>query len=230
MASYLIEASFLDSAYELPKGTARKVWKTLSLLSKNPRHPGVHLENLHGKAEGLQSARVDDQYRIILRPDETLPTLLYIGPHDKAYQFAERLPVSVPLPPGGAYKLDIGYAPVPASVSDSAIKGLLLRTIKYLPLASFLIGRPASLDSVQLGFSQIEDLIRAPLPPAARRYRAWWANETGRTRHVQAHAWMAVGWKVRSADLNRGTVTFARSKKEGQVESHRSHLRSSEEV
>ena len=212
MANYLIEASFLDSAHELPKDTARKVWKALNLLSKNPSHPGLHLETLRGRAEGLQSVRVDDQYRIILRPDENLRTLIYVGPHDRAYQFAESLPVRVPLPAGGAvlYSLAIGHVPAPASVSGSAIKGLLLRPTKYLPLASFLVGRPASVDSVELSFGQIEEVIKALLPKSARRYRAWWANETGRTRHVQANAWVAVGWKVKRVDFDGQLVEFAR--------------------
>lgn len=89
MGSYLIEASFVDAAHELPKDTARKVWKALSLLSKNPSHQGLHLETLRGRAEGLQSVRVDDQYRIILQPGENVPRLLYVGPHHKAYQFAQ---------------------------------------------------------------------------------------------------------------------------------------------
>lgn len=218
MASYLIEASFLDSAHELPKDTARKVWKALSLLSKNPSHPGLHLEAVHGKAEGLHSVRVDDQYRIILQPDENMPRLLYVGPHDKAYQFAERGPVIVPVEaevplvdePEPAYSLASAAPSRPLVIPDNTVKELLLRTVKYLPLASFLVTRAMFDKSVQVTFSKIEEVIRSSLPAAARRYRAWWANEAGRTQHVQAHAWVAVGWKVKGVDFDDQQVVFVR--------------------
>jgi mRNA-degrading endonuclease RelE of RelBE toxin-antitoxin system len=191
----------LDSAYELPKDIARKVWKALSLLSKNPGHPGLNLEALHGKAEGLQSVRVDDQYRIILQPDPNVTRLLFVGAHDKAYQFAERLPAAVPLEaevPFVAeqtvlYSPDLAATSRPPVIPENTVKELLLRTVKYLPLASFLVSRPMFDKSVQLTFSKIEEVIRSSLPVAARRYRAWWANEAGRTQHVQARGAGALG-------------------------------------
>jgi hypothetical protein len=37
MKGYLLHASFLASAYELPKDTCKKVWKALHFISRNPR-------------------------------------------------------------------------------------------------------------------------------------------------------------------------------------------------
>ena len=84
----------------------------------------------------------------------------------------------------------------------------MLRTVKYLPIATFLMGRRSVSAEIQLTFAEIENLLRANLPKAARTYRAWWANERGKSRHVQANAWMAVGWRVFSVDLKTESVTF----------------------
>jgi hypothetical protein len=48
----------------------------------------------------------------------------------------------------------------------------------------------------------------APLAPtAARMHRPWGANTRS---HVQAHAWLDIGWKVDSANLKDETVVFKR--------------------
>lgn len=57
-----------------------------------------------------------------------------------------------------------------------------------------------------LSFSQIERLIGAALPPSARGYAAWWANDARPGR--QSHAWLATGWKTEDVDLADECVTF----------------------
>lgn len=84
----------------------------------------------------------------------------------------------------------------------------MVRTRKYLPLARILLQEEEP--SVQFTFAQLETTIDAHLPPAARKYRQWWANERG--RHVQASSWLGVGWKVDSVDLIAGTVAFHKVK------------------
>ena len=54
-------------------------------------------------------------------------------------------------------------------------------------------------------FTEIERIIGDRLPPSARRYSPWWAND--RT-HNQAEAWMALSWKTHSVNLTDERVSF----------------------
>ena len=65
---------------------------------------------------------------------------------------------------------------------------------KYDPLREFL--RSLEQDEITLSFTEIEDIIAAPLPPSARRHRAWWTNNDSMP---QARAWLGAGWKVSQA-------------------------------
>jgi len=83
---------------------------------------------------------------------------------------------------------------------------------KYDPLAAFLAA--SATPNVTLSFRQVELTLREPLPESARspeNYHAWWANST--TNHVNSRSWLSVGWRVgeKGVDLNRETVTFAKS-------------------
>jgi hypothetical protein len=80
----------------------------------------------------------------------------------------------------------------------------------YAPLAEHL-GRLES-SFTQVSFAEIERILGRPLPASARRYRAWWANESKGT-HSHAAAWMSVGWLVDSVDFNGGTVRFRRGRR-----------------
>lgn len=57
-------------------------------------------------------------------------------------------------------------------------------------------------------FSELEDILREPLPDEAKGERNWWANCYGAP---QATAWMEVGWRVSKVDLSTKTVCFLRS-------------------
>ena len=58
-------------------------------------------------------------------------------------------------------------------------------------------------------FSQLEGILRGPLPDEAKRDRKWWANCCGAP---QAAAWMEVGWRVIKVDLATKTVAFHRGR------------------
>jgi hypothetical protein len=60
-----------------------------------------------------------------------------------------------------------------------------------------------------LSLAEIEQIIGQPLPPSARRHRAWWANERSGS-HVHARSWLEATPARRTAnvDLNAGTVEF----------------------
>ena len=66
---------------------------------------------------------------------------------------------------------------------------------KYAPLAEYL-GKQET-GRVTLTFGQVEEILGAQLPASARCYRPWWGNEIA-GQHVQARAWLDVGWRLES--------------------------------
>lgn len=79
---------------------------------------------------------------------------------------------------------------------------------KYAPLADYLRAQP--LDSVKLGFAQIDTLVNG-LPPSARNHDAWWGNSRTEDSHSWAHLWIAAGWECESIDRAHETVIFQRT-------------------
>ena len=76
----------------------------------------------------------------------------------------------------------------------------------YEALAAYLSRQRAG--RVVLRFSEVERIIGRPLPPSAKKHRAWWANDP---THVQARwGWLRAGWKVARVDLRNEVVTFER--------------------
>jgi hypothetical protein len=73
----------------------KKIAKTLSLLEKNPLHPGLHLERIVNDPTAW-FVRVDQRYRLSFDPDNTLPAgnpdwsaplrLLRLLNHDDLYR------------------------------------------------------------------------------------------------------------------------------------------------
>jgi hypothetical protein len=82
------------------------------------------------------------------------------------------------------------------------------RTSAYHPLHIHLLTRTE--DVVHMTFGEIERILGKALPPSARRYRPWWANEMEGT-HSHARSWLDAGRKTQNVDLNAGTVEFRRS-------------------
>ena len=76
---------------------------------------------------------------------------------------------------------------------------------KYDPLFEYLC--KAGDEPVTLGFDEIEKLVGS-LPASATKYPAWWANEAGEGRHVQAKAWLNAGREVESVDTAARRVRF----------------------
>src|SRR5215471_6455032 len=91
--------------------------------------------------------------------------------------------------------------------------GKLLVEEKYLLLAKHLLTVPAATRNLQFHVAEIEGILRAHLPPEARRFPNWWANQkTG--KRPQAFAWMAAGWLVSKVDVDGEFVTFSRQNAE----------------
>lgn len=77
---------------------------------------------------------------------------------------------------------------------------------KYDPLHRFLDDAPEPI--VRMRFVEIERLLGEALPASARRYSAWWSNESPGGRHVQSRAWLDAGYRTRNVDLNAQSVEF----------------------
>jgi len=77
---------------------------------------------------------------------------------------------------------------------------------KYYPLYEFL--RRQAQDSLTLSFEAIDQMIAGRLPASAHKSRAFWSNRSQGA--LQASSWMDAGFHVRSVDLLRGVVIFAR--------------------
>ena len=77
---------------------------------------------------------------------------------------------------------------------------------KYQPLEDFLVETGS--DFVPMTFKGIEEVIAGPLPPSARKHRAWWSNNSSNS--VITHAWLAAGYKTAEVNLEGETVVFTR--------------------
>ena len=77
---------------------------------------------------------------------------------------------------------------------------------KYTPLRVYLSGRSEA--EVPMAFAEIESIVGFSLPPAARRYRAWWSNNP--TNSVITNAWLGAGFKSAEVDMANQTLKFVR--------------------
>ena len=88
--------SFVNSLAELPKPVYPKLARCLQMLSRNREYPGVNVEKLHGRSNGLSSARVDLGHRLIFEDlPENKVCLLFVGKEEDAYRRAETIKKSV---------------------------------------------------------------------------------------------------------------------------------------
>jgi mRNA-degrading endonuclease RelE of RelBE toxin-antitoxin system len=224
----IIQDSFLACAYELPKEIAKKVFKTMRALVANPRSGGLQIEKLSGRSKGLWSARVDKDYRIIFNwSSDGVPVILYVAKHDDAYDYSDataRAGAGLGLVPAPGVEAPLDMV-APVAVAKAIVEVVvhpdkparvcteidrlepLVSTRKYLPLARVLMN--STTRHVELPFSEIERIIGFSLPASARKYPAWWANESSGS-HVQAHAWVGIGWRVVTLRLDREQVVFER--------------------
>ena len=76
---------------------------------------------------------------------------------------------------------------------------------KYQPLETYLAARSGTIYNIS--FDTIERILKAPLPPSARKHQAWWSNEINGS-HVHAKAWMTTGFRTENLNIEANTVTF----------------------
>ena len=85
---------------------------------------------------------------------------------------------------------------------------------KYYPLFAYLQARDRA--PLTLSLAEIEALLQCPLPPSARRQRAWWSNRSRKA--LQAAAWLEAGYRTQKVDLAGGNITFTPEQAEYRVE------------
>lgn len=73
---------------------------------------------------------------------------------------------------------------------------------KYLALEQYL--ERNSNQRIQLSFEDIEKIISEQLPASARKYAAWWANNS--EGHSHANSWLNAGVKVEEVKLGEFVV------------------------
>ena len=78
----------------------------------------------------------------------------------------------------------------------------MANTGKYLALEQYL-ERNCNL-KIKLSFEDIEKIISEPLPASARKYAAWWANNS--EGHSHANSWLNAGAKVEEVKLGEFVV------------------------
>jgi hypothetical protein len=78
---------------------------------------------------------------------------------------------------------------------------------KYTPLQVYLSGRPDA--ETAMSFADVEQVLGFSLPPAARRYRAWWSNNP--TNSVITNAWLGAGFRSAQVDMAGQTLRFVRA-------------------
>jgi hypothetical protein len=138
------------------------------------------------RSRDILSLPVDADNRIFFRREKQATILLSVG--NKAEMNAD-LKVIAPV---------------------DALETLLVEE-KYLLLAKHLLTVPAATTELQFHVAEIEAIVNAHLPPEARRFPNWWANQkTG--KRPQAFAWMAAGWLISKVDIDANLVKFSRQK------------------
>ncbi len=103
----LLGTKFGDCLASLSKEIKAQVMNTIMQLQNNPELPGLNVEKIG--SSGVQSARVNDNYRMIFttQEDSKLFIVLYVGTHNDAYQFANRYKVEINPITGGLQQVEI---------------------------------------------------------------------------------------------------------------------------
>jgi hypothetical protein len=186
MKDFVLADRFLQSCIDLPEHLRRKIVSQLRALARDPRDRHLGVARVEGSGNTL-SIPVDEDYRIFFRREKHATILLSVA--DLVSNFVINADLMV-------------IAPV------DALERLLVEE-KYLLLAKHLLTVPAATTDLQFHVAEIEGIVRAHLPPEARRFPNWWANQkTGKRPH--AFAWMAAGWLVSKVDIDADLVKFSR--------------------
>ena len=87
-----VASDFVTAFSRIPRSQQAKVLDFVNKFRTDPSMPGINYEKIQGaKDSKLRSVRIDHTYRgIVLKPEtNNLYVLLWVGHHDKAYEWAE---------------------------------------------------------------------------------------------------------------------------------------------
>ncbi|MFM0273528.1 AAA family ATPase [Paraburkholderia aspalathi] len=93
-----LSSEFLAQLAKLPSNIHTKVLKWAIGFQTNPTSSGTNYENIKGARDpNLKSVRVDGDWRgIVFKPTSgDVYVLLYVGPHDEAYRWAENRKLTI---------------------------------------------------------------------------------------------------------------------------------------
>lgn len=88
---------------------------------------------------------------------------------------------------------------------EMAIRG------KYQRLYTHLSALDA--EEWRASFGEVEAIIGFELPPSARLYRPWWANQSTGNGHSQALAWTMAGWETADVEMDAERLRFKRKQR-----------------
>jgi hypothetical protein len=189
MKDFVLADRFLQSCIDLPEDLRRKIVSRLRALARDPRDRRLGVARVEGSGSIL-SLPVDEDYRLFFRREKQATILLSVADLVSDFEMNADLMVIAPV---------------------DALEKLLVEE-RYLLLAKHLLAVPAATTDIQFHVAEIERIVRAHLPPEARRFPNWWANQkTG--KRPQSFAWMATGWLVSKVDVDAKLVNFSRKHK-----------------
>jgi mRNA-degrading endonuclease RelE of RelBE toxin-antitoxin system len=195
MRDFVLDDGFIQSCIDLPEKIREKIVSQLRALAQDPRNRDLGIARVEGSKHTF-TLPVDDTYRILLRREKPMIILLLVTESDSSSVISKRRTGSSPMV----------VAPV------DALETLLVEE-KYLLLTKYLLKVPAATRELQFQVAAIEKIVHAHLPPEARRFPNWWANQKSGKR-AQAFAWMAAGWLVSKIDTSADLVKFIRRGRE----------------
>ena len=201
MRDFVLHDGFLRSCIDLPEKTRARIVSQLRAFSADPRDRDLGAARVE-ESNHILSLPIDDTYRILLRREKPVTTLLVVT--------ESNAPSKLVTSKRGISRDQLLIAPVDALAT-------LLVEGKYLLLAKHLLRVPATTRELRFEFSEIEKIVNTHLPPESRRFHNWWANQkSGKRAH--AFSWMASGWRVSKLDIDAEVVNFTSRNSEGEGE------------
>ncbi len=184
-----ISETFFTAFSKLPGDIRKKVLEFLPRYRNAPTANGLNLEKL--KVNNYWSARVNDNYRaIIYRPEDGKGSLLlWVAPHDDAYDWAKKHVCAVNSVTGSLQIYET--IEVPPSVTPPAAKPVKLEKPAAPEPATDVPSEPL------FARCSDEDLLRIGVPAALlQRIRAVMTPEElhGLEKNVPADAWESLVW------------------------------------
>lgn len=181
MARLAVSKDYFAAYARLPRKAQRKADELLVRFQRDSTTLGIHLEPIHGTVDKqLRSARIGDDYRVILRAPETgdVFLVLWADHHDEAYRWAATKQAAVHPATGSLQVFDTAIAgpvlgesgPAPtAPDAEAKVATTLGRFGAFDDATLFLAGVPhALLPSVRAVRDDAElDALLPHLPPEA---------------------------------------------------------------